>query len=137
MVVLALFTAGVLVLVGALHVVWVFSPWPLRSREEFARRVVDVPQERLPAPATTLAVAVLLGLGAYLIVARADVVGIAGPPWLPVVGTAGVAAVFLLRGAGGLAVSSRRGTEFARLDLRYYSPLCLVLAACCAVVAFG
>jgi hypothetical protein len=64
-------------------------------------------------------------------------VGVPGPSWAPVVGTAGVAAVLLLRGAGGLAVSSRRSTEFARLDLRVYSPLCLTLAASCAVVAVG
>jgi hypothetical protein len=137
MTVLALFTAGVLVLVGALHVLWVFSPWPLRSREEFARRVVDVPPEELPSAGLTLAVAVLLGVAAYLVVGRAGLVGVPGPAWLTAVGTAGVAAVFLLRGAGGLAVSSRRSTEFARLDLRVYSPLCLALATSCAVIAFG
>jgi hypothetical protein len=51
------------------------------------------------------------------------------------VGTGGVAAVLLLRGAGGLVMSSRRNTEFARLDRRYYSPLCLILALSCAAVA--
>lgn len=137
MAVLALLTAGVLVLVGALHVVWIFTPWPLRSREEFARRVVDVPPERLPSSGLTLAVAVLIGLAAYLVAGRGDLVGVPGPAWLSVVGTAGVAAVLLLRGARGLVVSSRRSTEFARLDLRVYSPLCLALAACCAVLAFG
>ncbi len=137
MAVLALLTAGVLVLVGALHVVWIFSPWPLRSREEFARRVVDVPPERLPSPGLTLVVAVLLGVAAYLVVGRAGLVGVPGPPWAPVVGTAGVAAVFLLRGAGGLAVSSRRSTEFARLDRRFYSPLCLALATSCALIAIN
>ncbi|MFE9748009.1 DUF3995 domain-containing protein [Saccharothrix saharensis] len=137
MAVLALLTAGVLIAVGALHVLWVFSPWPLRSREEFARRVVDVPPEKLPSPGLTLAVAVLLGLAGYLVAGRADLVGVPGPAWLPVVGTAGVAAVFLLRGAGGLVASSRKSTEFARLDLRFYSPLCLALATSCAVLAFG
>ncbi|WP_274383475.1 DUF3995 domain-containing protein [Saccharothrix deserti] len=102
-----------------------------------SRRVVDVPPDKLPSPGMTLAVAVLLALAAYLVVGRADLVGVPGPSWLPVVGTAGVAAVLLLRGAGGLVVSSRRSTEFARLDLRYYSPLCLTLAVCCAVIAFG
>ncbi|WP_159460408.1 DUF3995 domain-containing protein [Lentzea albidocapillata] len=33
--------------------------------------------------------------------------------------------------------SSRQDTEFARLDQRIYSPLCLGLAACCAAVALG
>ncbi|MEJ2855689.1 MULTISPECIES: DUF3995 domain-containing protein [unclassified Saccharothrix] len=137
MTVLALVTAVVLGAVGVLHVVWMFSPWPLRTREEFARRVVDVPVERLPSPPLTAAVAVALGLAAYLVVGRAGVVGVPGPEWVPVVGSAGVAAVMLLRGAGGLAVSTRKDTEFARLDVRVYSPLCLALAAATALVAFG
>ncbi|MFD0206970.1 MULTISPECIES: DUF3995 domain-containing protein [Saccharothrix] len=137
MAVLALLTAGVLVLVGALHVVWIFSPWPLGSREEFARRVVDVPPERLPSPGPTLAVALALGLAAYLVVGRAELVGVPGPSWVSVVGTVGVAVVLLLRGGSGLVMSSRRSTEYSRLDLRVYSPLCLALATSCAVVAFG
>ncbi|TWP53867.1 DUF3995 domain-containing protein [Lentzea tibetensis] len=135
---LALLTAVVLVLIGALHVVWMFSPWPLRTREEFARRVVDVPVDKLPTAGMTAVVAVLLGVAGYLVVARAGLVTAAGPGWLPAVGTGCVAAVLLLRGAGGLVVSSRRSTEFARLDRLYYSPLCLGLAASCgAVAAFG
>lgn len=133
--VLALLTATALLLVGALHVVWMFSPWPLRTREEFARRVVDVPVEKLPTPPMTAAVAVLLGMAGYLVTARAELVAAPGPDWLPTAGTGGVAAVLLLRGAAGLVMSSRRHTEFARLDRRYYSPLCLVLALFCATVA--
>jgi hypothetical protein len=132
---LALLTAAVLMLVGALHVVWMFSPWPLRTREEFARRVVDVPVEKLPTPAMTAVVALLLGVAGYLVAARAELVAVVGPGWLPIVGTGGVAAVLLLRGAGGLVMSSRRSTEFARLDRRYYSPLSLVLGLSCAAVA--
>ncbi|MFD1146148.1 DUF3995 domain-containing protein [Saccharothrix hoggarensis] len=137
MTVLALLTAIVLVLVGVLHVVWIFTPWPTRSREEFARLVVDVPPEKLPSPALTSAVAVLLGVAAYLVVGRAGLVPVPGPSWVAVVGTVGVAAVLALRGVSGLAISSRRSTGFARLDLRIYSPLCVALAAGCAVVAFG
>ncbi len=135
MTVLALLTAIVLLLVGALHVVWMFSPWPLRTREEFARRVVDVPVEKLPTPSLTAVVALLLGVAGYLVVARAGLVTVVGPGWLPAVGTGGVAAVLALRGAGGLVMSTRRSTEFARLDRRYYSPLCLVLAVSCTAVA--
>lgn len=135
MMVLGSVTATVLTLVGVLHVVWMFSPWPLRTREEFASRVVGVAVEKLPSGPATGAVAVLLGLAAYLVAGRAGVVPVPGPHWLAAVGTGGVAAVFLLRGAGGLVVSSRQDTEFARLDQRIYSPLCLVLAACCGTVA--
>ncbi|WP_199443039.1 DUF3995 domain-containing protein [Umezawaea beigongshangensis] len=135
MTVLALLTAVVLLLVGVLHVVWTFSPWPLRTREDFARRVVDVPVDKLPTPGMTLAVASLLCVAAYLVAARADLVAVPGPRWLPAAGAGGVAVVLLLRGAAGLVMSSRRDTEFARLDRRYYSPLCLGLATSCAVLA--
>jgi hypothetical protein len=135
MTVLALLTATVLLLVGALHVAWMFSPWPLRTRAEFARRVVDVPVEKLPSPGLTAVVALLLGVAGYLVVARAGLIAVAGPGWLPAVGTGGVAAVLGLRGAGGLVMSARRSTDFARLDRRYYSPLCLILAVSCTAVA--
>ncbi|QFZ19087.1 DUF3995 domain-containing protein [Saccharothrix syringae] len=135
MVVLASSTALVLLLVGVLHVVWVFSPWPFRSREDFARRVVGVAVDRAPSAGATVGVALLLGVAAYLVAARGGVVGAPGPAWLTVVGAGGVAAVLLLRGVAGFAVSSRRGTEFARLDVRVYSPLCLALAAACGAVA--
>ncbi|MEV0677378.1 DUF3995 domain-containing protein [Actinosynnema sp. NPDC050436] len=135
MALLALVTALVLVAVGGLHVVWAFSPWPLRSREEFASRVVGVPPERLPSPGLTFAVAGLLLVAGYLVVARAGLVGTPGPAWLTVAGTGGVAAVLLLRGAGGLVASARKDTPFARLDLRVYSPLCLALAAATGLVA--
>ena len=132
---LALGTATALFLIGALHVVWMFSPWPLRTREEFASRVVGVPVEKLPSAPMTGGVALLLGMAAYLIVSRVGLLPLPGPGWLAVAGTTGVAAVLLLRGAGGLIVSSRHDTEFAQLDKRIYSPLCLVLAGCCGAVA--
>ncbi|WP_309110452.1 DUF3995 domain-containing protein [Saccharothrix sp.] len=137
MTVLALVTALVLVAVGVLHVVWMFSPWPLKTREEFAARVVNVSVDRLPSKPLTAAVAVALGLAAYLVAGRAGWLGVPGPGWVPVVGTAGVAAVFLLRGAGGLVSSTRQNTAYARLDVRVYSPLCLALAASTALVAFS
>ncbi|GAA1352263.1 DUF3995 domain-containing protein [Saccharothrix algeriensis] len=135
MVVLALITALVLAAVGVLHVVWVFTPWPLRSPEEFARRVVGVTPDRLPPPGLTAAVAVLLGLAAYLVAGRAGLVAVPGPGWWTAVGAAGVAAVLLLRGVRGLVVSTGRDTEFARLDRRVYSPLCLALACGAGLVA--
>ncbi|CCH30761.1 DUF3995 domain-containing protein [Actinosynnema sp. NPDC047251] len=135
MTLLALLTALALVAIGGLHVVWAFSPWPLRSREEFASRVVGVPTDRLPSRGLTLAVAGLLAVAAYLVAARGGLVGAPGPAWLTVAGAAGVAAVMLLRGAGGLVSSARQDTEFARLDLRIYSPLCLGLAAATGLVA--
>ncbi|GAA0259573.1 hypothetical protein GCM10010492_70620 [Saccharothrix mutabilis subsp. mutabilis] len=135
MTVLALVTALVLVAVGVLHVLWMFSTWPLKTREEFAARVVNVPVERLPSAPLTGAVAAALGLAAYLVAGRAGLLGVPGPGWVPVVGTVVVAAVLLLRGAAGLVSSLREDSAYARLDVRVYSPLCLALAASTALVA--
>lgn len=124
-----------LVLVGALHVVWMFTPWPLRTPEEFARRVVGVGVERLPSRAMTFGVVVLLAVAAYLVAARGGLLGAPGPWWLTAVGAGGVAVVLLARGLGGLATSVGGDTEFARWDARLYSPLCLLLGGLGAAVA--
>lgn len=130
-------TAALLALVGALHVVWMFSPWPLVDRQAFARRVVGVEVDRLPGRGATLVVAVLLFAAAYLVVARVGGAPPVGPVWVVHAGVATVAAVLLLRGAGGLVTSTRKDTEFARWDRRLYAPLCLVLGGLCLAVSLG
>ncbi|HVK21387.1 MAG TPA: DUF3995 domain-containing protein [Actinokineospora sp.] len=137
MMVLGVVAAAVLVLVGVLHAVWMFSPWPLRTPEEFARKVVGVEADKLPSRPLTALVVALLFVAAYLVAARAGIIAAIGPDWGVPVGAAGVGVVLLLRGFGGLVQSSRRDTEFARLDLRVYAPLCVALGGACLVVAIG
>lgn len=137
MMVLGGIAAAVLALVGALHVVWMFSPWPVRTREEFARKVVGVESEDLPSRPLTALVALALAAAAYLVAARAGLVAVIGPDWGVPVGTAVVAGVLLLRGLAGFATSARKDTEFAYWDLRVYAPLCVVLGGACLAVALG
>ncbi|GAA2226716.1 hypothetical protein GCM10010430_02350 [Kitasatospora cystarginea] len=135
--------AGALGAVGALHAVWVRTPWPMGSPAEFADAVAGVGVDRLPTPAMCAEVAVALGAASYLVGARAGVLPSAGPRRLRTAGAGTVAAVLLARGVGGLllfgtAESGRRfvrGERFVRLDRRYYSPLCLALGAGAALVA--
>ncbi|MCD0447536.1 DUF3995 domain-containing protein [Glycomyces sp. A-F 0318] len=142
MAILAATTGVVLVLIGALHVVWAFSPWPLATREALARNVVGRPDGTLPlgffVPAS-FAVAAALAAAAYLVAAAADVLPAVLPDVLVTVGVWGVAAVLLGRGVWGLAESGLRlgaaPATYRRLDLRYYSPLCLALGASAAAVA--
>lgn len=122
--------AGVLGVVGALHVVWAAgSPWPLPDRESFVAAVMGAGQspmgsDRFPPPVASLAVAGLLGVAATA----------TASPRTPVrrilaLGTAGVLA---LRGVAGLLGDRtiwRTAPEFARRDAALYSPLCLTLAA--------
>lgn len=135
MVVVVWFLVVALVLIAALHVVWMFSPWPLRTPEELARKVVGVELDGLPSKPLTSAVVVALLVAAYLVGARGGVVGAPGPWWLVAVGAGGVAFVLLGRGVYGLGTSLGRDTEYARRDVRFYSPLCLVLGGLCGLVA--
>jgi hypothetical protein len=138
---IAVIAGAGLAVIGLLHLLWAFSPWPLATREEFARSVVGRPDGRLPGRLFVLAclvVAGALGAAAYLVAARGGVwVGFA-PGWSIDVGTWGVAAVLLGRGAWGMAASGLRlghaPASYRRLDLAVYSPLCLLLGV---LVALG
>ncbi|MCP2310642.1 DUF3995 domain-containing protein [Kitasatospora paracochleata] len=131
--------------IGGLHAVWARSPWPLKTRADFADAVVGVGEEQLPGPALCLGVAGLLGAASYLVGARAGVLPATGPAWLRAVGAGTVGGVLVARGLGGPALAGRdrggrrdrdeRSDRFRRLDRRYYSPLCVALGAGAAVVA--
>lgn len=132
-----------LLAIAVLHAVWLFSPWPLATPADLARDVVGRSDGSLPrrlfVPAT-VGVVVALALAAFLVGAHG---GLLDPPSesLARVGTWGVAAVLLGRGAYGLLESGARlgdhPASYRRLDLRFYSPLCLVLGGLTAVVAAG
>ncbi|WP_412540635.1 DUF3995 domain-containing protein [Longispora sp. K20-0274] len=124
--------AVTLALVSALHVIWIFSPWPLATRADFARLVVGVPEEGLPSRPLTALVAGLIATAGYIVAARAGLLPEVGPRWVYAIGAFAVAGVLALRGVGGLIASGVRtgsAPDFNALDLRYYSPLCVALAA--------
>ncbi|GLF99184.1 DUF3995 domain-containing protein [Streptomyces yaizuensis] len=116
---------------GALHVVWTVSPWPLATRAEFAAAVVGVGESRLPSTPETLAVAGLLGAGAWLTVTAARPAHRLAPSRLVRTGLWTLSGVLAARGLGGLLVSGldlrEVPAEFRHWDLALYSPLCLAL----------
>ncbi|MGW8780766.1 DUF3995 domain-containing protein, partial [Streptomyces sp. NPDC055796] len=101
----AVAAAGGLLAAGALHVVWVFSPWPLRSRAEFAAVVVGVEEARLPSGPLTLAVAGALGAAARLVATAARPPGRFGAGRPVRAGLWAVSGTLAARGLGGLAAS--------------------------------
>lgn len=132
--------AVVLALVGALHVLWSVSTWPLPDREAFARTVVGTQESQLPSAGMTLAVAGLLFAGAYLVASGAGAAPAIGPRWVHRAGIWTVAAVLTVRGAGGLTTDvvagvAGEGTTFIAWDAALYSPLCLALGVGAGVVA--
>ncbi|MEU4325567.1 DUF3995 domain-containing protein [Nonomuraea dietziae] len=122
---------------AAMHVVWVFSPWPFDDLEDFTRTIAGVSEAEAPSAAATGSVAVALGAATYLVAAQADLAPRLLPGLLTRLGTATIAGVLLLRGGAGLVTSGLAGksTTFTRWDLALYSPLCLTLGALAAYVA--
>ncbi|MDY7103098.1 MAG: DUF3995 domain-containing protein [Actinomycetota bacterium] len=125
---------------AAIHAAWaVGSTWPRADADALADLVVG--RRPFPSAAATWAVAALLA-GATGVVGVAATSGRHARNRATTTArhaSAVVAAVLALRGAGGLAVAGRAARlttdEFARMDLRVYSPLCLGLAAGAAVAA--
>ena len=132
---IAFLTASIFGILCLLHVHWAFG-----GRIAFS----GVPEKDgrplfTPSRSATLFVAVLLALAALVVLERAAV----GPGILPMAlvrpATWTLAAVMLARSIGDFRYvgffKRVRGSRFAQLDTRFYSPLCLLLALATAWVA--
>ena len=90
---------------------------------------------------STLAVAGLLAFAAVLVLARdGHGPGTILPGWMVALGAPVVAVVLLVRAIGDFRYigffKRVRGTRFARLDTRYFSPVALMLGAATAAIAW-
>lgn len=139
---LALMLAAVLVAVAALHVYWgIGGVWPGTDERSCARAVVGFARvEKMPSAGASFAVAAMIVAATLLALALGGV--FAAPLGrLQLAGAAFfVALVFIGRGLAGFTPIWRRlapEMPFARLDVRYYSPLCLALGAGFAALAIG
>ncbi|MDQ2858655.1 MAG: DUF3995 domain-containing protein [Candidatus Eremiobacteraeota bacterium] len=123
--------AGAVSLAGlsALHALWANgSAWPAPDRATLARAIGGFSE--VPSAPACLAVAALLGVAAVCVAGLP-------PPFARVArcGAAGTSLVLAARGGVGLAGAmphAGRSQTFARLDRRFYSPLCLALALAAA-----
>ncbi len=133
---LAWAVAAVLAGLALLHIGWAFG---------FLRPAAAAIPERngtpvfTPGRASTLAVAALLLAAALIVLLRADAFRLGSVATVVHLGAWVVATVFLVRAIGDFRYvgffKSVRGTRFAALDTRVYSPLCLVLGLAMAVLA--
>ncbi|MGW4893311.1 DUF3995 domain-containing protein [Kitasatospora sp. NPDC004240] len=125
--------ASVLLAAGAFHLLWVFSPWPLDTRADFAETVVGVPESELPSGPLTLAVAALLGAAAWLVVTASTPGRRLAASRLVRAGLWTVTGVLAVRGVGGLVGSALDLADapdaYRYWDLTLYAPLCASLAA--------
>ena len=129
-------TAGILVVLGLLHVYWAAGgAWG---------GDVAVPQRDgrplfQPSPAATVVVAVLLFAAGLVVLGRLGLWGTVLPRWPFLFGPWVLVAVFVGRVVGDFrwfGVFKRvTGTPFAAWDTWLYVPLCSLLALGCLVVA--
>lgn len=130
-------TAAVLVVLAGLHFYWAAGGgWKLGAA---------VPEVRgtrpfSPGPLACAAVGTALLCAAFFVSCAARLwLGDGVPHAVSRVGTAALAFVFIGRAIGDLRYvgffKRVRGTRFARLDSRVYSPLCLALGAASALIA--
>jgi hypothetical protein len=116
---------------GVLHLVWATgSSWPLPDTDEWAGAVSGRPPGQNPGPVACVTVAALLGTAAALVGGHPR-----SRPGVSRLGSAGVVATFMLRGALGLAGRTdlvspgSTSARFRAADRRLYGPLCLAIAA--------
>jgi hypothetical protein len=121
---------------AGLHAYWALGGlWPGKDRDSFNRSVVGGrPGMRGPGPIASWMVAAVLGVAAVTVLGGSGLVHTPiARAWLRAGALAG-AAVLGLRGLEGFVDTRVRpqtvGSPFARLNVRLYSPLCLLLALC-------
>lgn len=137
----AILVAIVLTFLGGLHIAWGHgSSWPASSGQALLALVIPQREggngpEHLPGRAACYGVAGALFAAAALVLAAERTLH----P-LATWGAWAVCAVFALRGSVGLFYGAlfpaRATTPFARMNLRYYSPLCILLAGMIACSVF-
>lgn len=132
----AIAAGAVLGAIAALHALWATgAAWPFRDRQGLADVIWGGPVSTFPSPAATLVVTVLLGAAALLVLGRGGVWGHWVPRWVLSAGTWTVAAVLFLRTIFYWPASFGSDAINADWEAALFSPLCLVLALLCAIVA--
>lgn len=136
---IAIALALLLAAIAGLHAYWGRGGlWPAASEDELIATVIGNAQARqMPSAGLCLLVALAIAVTAIWPLLLAHMSGIAALRPLLLLGGFAIMAVFLLRGIAGFLPAWRRlhpREPFASYDRRYYSPLCLLIAAGYAVL---
>lgn len=135
----AVVLAWLLAVIAGLHAYWGRGGlWPASSEDELIATVIgNARAKRMPSPGLCLLVALAIAVTATWPLLLAYAPGTATLRPLLLLGGFAIMAVFLLRGVAGFLPAWRRlhpREPFASYDRRYYSPLCLLIAAGYAVL---
>lgn len=135
----AIALALLLTVIAGLHAYWGRGGlWPATNEQELIATVIgNAGARRMPSPGLCLLVALAIAVTAIWPLLLAHMAGAATLRPLLKFGGFAIMAVFLLRGVVGFLPAWRRlhsREPFASYDRRYYSPLCLLIAAGYAVL---
>lgn len=136
---IAIALASLLGVIAGLHAYWGRGGlWPAASEDELIATVIgNARAKRMPSPGLCLRVALAIAVTAVWPLLLVQISGTAILRPLLRLGGLAIMAVFLLRGLAGYLPAWRRlhsREPFASYDRRYYSPLCLLIAAGYAVL---
>jgi len=136
---IAIVLALLLAIIAGLHAYWGRGGlWPAANEGELIATVIgNAGAKRMPSPGLCLLVALAITLTAIWPLLLAQMSGMAAMRPFLLLGGFAILAVFLLRGVAGYLPAWRRlhpREPFASYDRRYYSPLCLLIAAGYAVL---
>ncbi len=138
---IATLEAGLLAAIAALHVAWGFGVrWPRRDEPALTALVVGYKRDRMPPPRQCFITAAAIFAAAVVVALIAGSVRLPVAPMRATLAGFGVTAVFAARGVAGYLPAWRARfprQPFATLDRRVYSPLCLAIAATCAILLFN
>ena len=127
----ALALAGVFAILAAVHVYWAVGN-AAAGGAAVPTRADGQPLFR-PGRAATVVVALLLLAAAVVMLGKVGILAPVGPMLFYRVGPWVIGSVLLLRTLGDFRYvglfKRERASRFARLDSRYYTPLCAVLSA--------
>ncbi|MFI2369358.1 DUF3995 domain-containing protein [Streptomyces sp. NPDC018833] len=129
--------ASVLAAIGCLHVVWIFTPWPLQDAETLARTLVGEDSGQMPPDVPTALVGAALIGGAVLTLMVSEHIPGIGPERLRRLGIHVLAGVMFLRGLGGYFMNSDATSEFQTWNSALYSPLCIGLGLLAVTVGLA
>jgi hypothetical protein len=133
----ATLVATVLFIDAAIHAYWLTGRvWPASDVRQLSRAVLNI--EAPFTPRVLIPLIVVLGAGAWTLLAAAGVIPAGLPSWMVRTACGAVLVGFTARAVAGVAwlFSARRDT-FHRLNRSLYTPLCVVLAVATAGVLFG
>lgn len=131
----------VLTSIAAMHVAWgVGVRWPRSTELELVSTVVGYQRNRMPSPNQCYLAALAIYIPGIIALMLAGLIDVAIPASFGMFVGIVAASVFAGRGIAGYLPAWRAHfarEPFASLDRRYYSPLCLILAAGFALLLFN